>query len=128
MIGVMHNAIEETRLRRVNDRTRPDHAVREKDRAVLVKPGEVSLLIPDQDEIHQLDNPSDRTTVGIGYSGPRHDSRIWCAESQAAAHSRAAAIRLRYAFPKHAESTRFAILEWSVLIADIARQQPEGRG
>jgi predicted metal-dependent enzyme (double-stranded beta helix superfamily) len=69
MIGVMGNAIEETRFRRVNDRTRPDHAVLEKDRAVLVKPGEVSLLIPDQDEIHQLDNPSDRTTVEIHVYG-----------------------------------------------------------
>jgi predicted metal-dependent enzyme (double-stranded beta helix superfamily) len=41
----------------------------EKDRAVLVKSGEVSLLIPDVDEIHQLDNFSDRPTVEIHVYG-----------------------------------------------------------
>jgi predicted metal-dependent enzyme (double-stranded beta helix superfamily) len=65
MIGVMGNAIQETRFRRVDDRARSGHATLEKDRVVLVKPGEVSLLIPDLDEIHQLDNFSDRPTVEI---------------------------------------------------------------
>ena len=69
MIGVMGNAIQETRFRRVDDRRRPDHAVLEKDRAVLVKPGQVSLLVPDVDEIHQIDNPSDRATVEIHVYG-----------------------------------------------------------
>ena len=69
MIGVMGNAIQETRFRRVDDRTRDGHATLEKDRAVLVKPGEVSLLIPDEDEIHQLDNFSDRPTVEIHVYG-----------------------------------------------------------
>ena len=65
----MGNAIQETRFRRVDDRTRDGHATLEKDRAVLVKPGEVSLLIPDEDEIHQLDNFSDRPTVEIHVYG-----------------------------------------------------------
>lgn len=69
MIGVMGNAIQETRFRRVDDRTRDGHATLEKDRAVLVKPGAVSLLIPDEDEIHQLDNFSDRPTVEIHVYG-----------------------------------------------------------
>jgi len=69
MIGVMGNAIQETRYRRVDDRQREDHATLEKDRAVLVKPGEVTLLVPDVDEIHQLDNFSDRTTVEIHVYG-----------------------------------------------------------
>jgi predicted metal-dependent enzyme (double-stranded beta helix superfamily) len=69
MIGVMGNAIQETRFRRVDDRTLKGHATLEKDRAVLVKPGEVTLLIPDQDEIHQLDNFSDQTTVEIHVYG-----------------------------------------------------------
>ena len=69
MIGVMGNAIQETRFRRVDDRAREGYATLEKDRAVLVKPGEVSLLIPDEDEIHQLDNFSDRTTVEIHVYG-----------------------------------------------------------
>ena len=34
-----------------------------------MKPGEVSLLIPDEDEIHQLDNFSDRPTVEIHVYG-----------------------------------------------------------
>jgi predicted metal-dependent enzyme (double-stranded beta helix superfamily) len=69
MIGVMGNAIQETRFRRVDDRHREGHATLEKDRAVLVKPGEVSLLVPDVDEIHQLDNFSDRPTIEIHVYG-----------------------------------------------------------
>ncbi len=69
MIGVMGNAIQETRYRRVDDRDRAGRATLEKDRAVLVKPGEVSLLVPDVDEIHQLDNFSDRPTVEIHVYG-----------------------------------------------------------
>ena len=69
MIGVMGNAIQETRFRRVDDRDRAGYARLEKDRAVLVRPGEVSLLVPDEDEIHQLDNFSDRPTVEIHVYG-----------------------------------------------------------
>ena len=69
MIGVMGNAIQETRFRRVDERDRDGYATLEKDRAVLVRPGEVSLLVPDVDEIHQLDNFSDRTTVEIHVYG-----------------------------------------------------------
>jgi 3-mercaptopropionate dioxygenase len=69
MIGVMGNAIQETRYRRVDDRQRDDYAVLEQDRTTLVKPGDVSLLIPDVDEIHRMDNPSDRSTVEIHVYG-----------------------------------------------------------
>ena len=69
MIGVMGNAIQETRFRRVDDRAKAGHATLEKDRTMLVKPGEVSLLIPDEDEIHGLDNFSDRPTVEIHVYG-----------------------------------------------------------
>ena len=69
MIGVMGNAIQETRFRRLDDRSREGHATLEKDRTVLVKPGQISLLVPDVDEIHQLDNFSDRTTVEIHVYG-----------------------------------------------------------
>ena len=56
----MGNAIQETRFRRVDDRSRHGHATLEKDRAVLVKPGEVSLLIPDEDgtRARQLQRPA----------------------------------------------------------------------
>ena len=59
MIGVLDNALTETRFRRQDDRTRQDYALLEKDREMVVKPGDVSLLIPDVDEIHQMDNFTD---------------------------------------------------------------------
>ncbi|HBJ30318.1 MAG TPA: hypothetical protein DDY93_02995 [Dehalococcoidia bacterium] len=69
MIGVMDNSIHETRFRRHDDRSRDDYAELEKDRLTVVKPGDVSLLIPDVDEIHQMDNPSDRPTVEVHVYG-----------------------------------------------------------
>ena len=65
----MGNAIQETRFRRVDDRARDGFAALEKDRTVLVKPGAVTLLVPDVDEIHALDNFSDRPTVEIHVYG-----------------------------------------------------------
>ena len=69
MIGVIGNAIQETRYRRVDDRDKPDFAILEQDRTTFVKPGEVSLLIPEVDEIHRMDNDSDRSTVEIHVYG-----------------------------------------------------------
>ncbi|MDQ3828966.1 MAG: cysteine dioxygenase family protein [Candidatus Tectomicrobia bacterium] len=69
MIGVMNNTLQETRFRRLDDGSRPDYAQLEKDRVSFFKPGEVSLLIPGVDEIHQMDNPSDRPTVEIHVYG-----------------------------------------------------------
>ena len=69
MIGVAGNAIQETRFRRVDDRDREDYARLEKDRTTLVKPGDVSLLVPEVDEIHQMDNFSDRSTYEIHVYG-----------------------------------------------------------
>jgi predicted metal-dependent enzyme (double-stranded beta helix superfamily) len=69
LIGVMDNAIQETRYRRVDDRDRADFAILEQDRSTLVKPGEVSLLVPGVDEIHRMDNDSDRATVEIHVYG-----------------------------------------------------------
>ncbi len=69
MIGFLKNTIQETRYRRVDDRTREGFATLEKDRSMLMKPGEVCLLVPDEDEIHRLDNFSDRPTVEIHVYG-----------------------------------------------------------
>ena len=69
MIGVMDNALTETRFRRVDDRQRHDWARLERDRSAVVKPGEISLLIPEVDEIHQMDNFTDRPTVEIHVYG-----------------------------------------------------------
>ena len=69
MIGVMDNLLTETRFRRVDDRQRADWARLEQDRSATVKPGEVSLLIPEVDEIHQMDNYTDRPTVEVHVYG-----------------------------------------------------------
>ena len=69
MIGVMENVLSETRFRRLDDCSRNDYAILEKDRVVLSKTGEVSLLVPDTDEIHQIDNETDRPTVEIHVYG-----------------------------------------------------------
>ena len=65
MIGVMSNTLSETRFRRLDDRSDPEYALLEKDRVGTFSPGEVSLLVPDVDEIHQMDNHTDRPTVEI---------------------------------------------------------------
>lgn len=41
----------------------------ELDRAVNFSPGEITLLVPDTDEIHQMDNHTDRPTVEIHVYG-----------------------------------------------------------
>jgi predicted metal-dependent enzyme (double-stranded beta helix superfamily) len=69
MIGVAGNAIEETRYRRVDDRDSEDVARLKKDRVTLVKPGDVSLLVPDVDEIHAMHNGTDRVTFEIHVYG-----------------------------------------------------------
>ena len=69
MIGVMNNTLQETRFRRLDDGSQPDYALLEKDRVGFFTPGEVSLLIPGVDEIHQMDNPSTRPTVEIHVYG-----------------------------------------------------------
>jgi predicted metal-dependent enzyme (double-stranded beta helix superfamily) len=69
LIGVMDNSITETRFRRQDDRSREGIAVLERGRVNQVKPGDVSLLIPDVDEIHQMDNLSDRPTAEIHVYG-----------------------------------------------------------
>jgi len=69
MIGVLQNGIQEKRFRRVDDRQSEQFATLVEDRAVLMKSGEISLLVPETDEIHQLDNFSDRPTVEIHVYG-----------------------------------------------------------
>jgi predicted metal-dependent enzyme (double-stranded beta helix superfamily) len=65
MIGILDNALTETRYRRVDDRSREDFARLEKDRSANFRPGEITLLVPDIDEIHQMDNHTNRPTVEI---------------------------------------------------------------
>ena len=69
MIGVLDNVLRETRYRRLDDRSRPDYALLEKDRVALSKAGDISLLIPDIDEIHEIHNTDDRPTAEIHVYG-----------------------------------------------------------
>ncbi len=69
MIGILDNTLTETRYRRVDDRTRDGYAQLELDRAAKFKPGEITLLVPEVDEIHQMDNHTDRPTVEIHVYG-----------------------------------------------------------
>ncbi|MQG33815.1 MAG: hypothetical protein FI717_05880 [SAR202 cluster bacterium] len=69
MIGLLDNALTETRYRRVDDRDVEGYAKLEKDRADTFKPGEITLLVPIEDEIHQMDNHTDNPTVEIHVYG-----------------------------------------------------------
>ena len=69
MIGILNNTLTETRYQRVDDRSREGYAQLELDRVVNFKPGELTLLVPDTDEIHQMDNHTDRPTVEIHVYG-----------------------------------------------------------
>ena len=69
MIGVVGNSLTETRFLRKDDHSRQNFATLEKDRTTTVKPGEISLLIPEVDEIHQMDNLTDRPTPEIHVYG-----------------------------------------------------------
>ena len=69
MIGVMNNALSETRFRRLDDRQDPEYALLEKGKEATVLPGEISLLIPTVDEIHQMDNHTDHATVEVHVYG-----------------------------------------------------------
>ena len=69
MIGILDNTLTETRYRRVDDRDVDGYAKLEKDRSAKFKPGEITLLIPVEDEIHQMDNHTDRPTVEIHVYG-----------------------------------------------------------
>lgn len=75
IIGVLSSSMTETRYRRLDDRTRDDFALLEQDRVTEVKPGEVTLLIPDVDEIHQMNNLTDVPTSEIHVYGI--DLRGW---------------------------------------------------
>ena len=69
MIGILENALTETRYRRVDDRDVDGYAKLEEDRSATFKPGEITLLIPVEDEIHQMDNHTDRPTVEVHVYG-----------------------------------------------------------
>ena len=95
MIGVLENTLTETRFRRIDDRSQDDYALLEQDRVTQNKPGEITLLIPDVDDIHQMDNLTSRPTPEIHVYGV--DLRGWD--------------RRRYD-PETGRITRFATRKW----------------
>ena len=78
MIGVCDNGIQETRFRRVEGHSREGFATLQREREAFVKQGEVTLLIPEVDEIHQMDNFGDRPTVEIHVYGGDLDTIERC--------------------------------------------------
>lgn len=70
MIGILANAVDEVRFRKV-DQPHEGVVKLEQDRLVTSRPGEVSLLVPGEDEIHIVSNPTDTPTVEIHVYG--HD-------------------------------------------------------
>lgn len=69
LIGVLENGIKESRYRRLDDRSDPSFARLEREKREIVKAGSVSVLVPGIDEIHEMNNPSDRPTVEIHVYG-----------------------------------------------------------
>ena len=69
MIAVLDNTLTETRYRRVDDGAEEGYGRLELDRRADYRPGEVTLLTPDLDEIHQMDNHTNRPTVEIHVYG-----------------------------------------------------------
>jgi predicted metal-dependent enzyme (double-stranded beta helix superfamily) len=69
LVGVIENEIQETRFRRKDDGSRPDYAELETTAILKNKAGEVSTLVPPDDDIHEMNNVTLRNTVEIHVYG-----------------------------------------------------------
>jgi predicted metal-dependent enzyme (double-stranded beta helix superfamily) len=69
MIGVVGNEIQETRFRRLDDGTQEGYAELETTDVLVHKPRAVSLLVPPEDDIHEMLNITPRDTVEIHVYG-----------------------------------------------------------
>lgn len=69
MVGVIENEIQETRFRRKDDGARTDRADLEVTAILKNKAGMVSCLVSPNDDIHEMNNVSDRDTVEIHVYG-----------------------------------------------------------
>jgi hypothetical protein len=68
-VGVIENEIQETRFRRRDDGLRTGFADLEVTAVLTNSAGMVSCLVPPEDDIHQMDNVTDRNTVEIHVYG-----------------------------------------------------------
>ncbi len=69
LVGVIENEIQETRFRRNDDGRKADHADLEVIGVVNNKAGMVSCLVAPADDIHEMNNVTDRETVEIHVYG-----------------------------------------------------------
>lgn len=69
MVGVIENEIQETRFRRNDDGSRPGYADVESTAVLTNRAGMVSCLIAPNDDIHEMNNVTDRDTVEIHVYG-----------------------------------------------------------
>jgi predicted metal-dependent enzyme (double-stranded beta helix superfamily) len=69
MVGVIENEIQETRFRRRDDGANPDYAALEVTGVLNNRAGMVSCLIAPNDDIHEMNNVTDRDTVEIHVYG-----------------------------------------------------------
>lgn len=69
MVGVIENEIQETRFRRRDDGSKADYADIEATAVLKNKAGMVSCLISPDDDIHEMNNVTDRDTVEIHVYG-----------------------------------------------------------
>ena len=69
LIGVLENEIQETRFRRLDDGSVPEHARLEVKEILRHRAGAVSSLIPPDDDIHAMQNITARNTVEIHLYG-----------------------------------------------------------
>jgi predicted metal-dependent enzyme (double-stranded beta helix superfamily) len=69
LVGVIDNEIQETRFRRKDDGSKPDYAELEVTAVLNNKAGEVSTLVPPNDDIHEMNNVTPRNTVEIHVYG-----------------------------------------------------------
>jgi predicted metal-dependent enzyme (double-stranded beta helix superfamily) len=69
MVGVIENEIQETRFRRRDDGSKAGYADVEATAVLTNKAGMVSCLIAPNDDIHEMNNVTDRDTVEIHVYG-----------------------------------------------------------
>jgi predicted metal-dependent enzyme (double-stranded beta helix superfamily) len=69
LVGVVENEIQETRFRRLDDGSKPEYAKLEVQNVLKNSAGMVSCLVPPDDDIHEMNNVSDRNTVEIHVYG-----------------------------------------------------------
>ena len=69
LVGVVENEIQETRFRRLDDGSKAEYAKLEIKGVLKNFAGTVSCLLPPDDDIHEMNNVSDRNTVEIHVYG-----------------------------------------------------------